>query len=1268
MTDRLSRLRALASPADDRLARLRALAEPEEPAWKAKPVTVDAARVARPADDRTVAEHLGPTRFPWAGTEVEPEPEAERPRPIASDATRVALRPRQPVVLPQNTLTAVNPAMGRDQATRDLERVSYATPGPVTGAVERGLNVASGGLGRMVGGRLSSAITSRVTGQDAEALDAARANRAQNFETAHPTAARVGDVGGFVAGMGGEMLVARGAGSVARRVGARLRRPAETSADDLARFDDAFRNPEVRTIQRGDVADEVVGGDASFDFGAPPPRTTPAAAVVDDVAASAELPPLDPAVAKRYAKRSDDDLLAYYDELAERQGREGFVAEAERKSWTRETDDGFTLTGSTISNRGGRAIGAADTGARVGENVEAVLRHRGISDDVLRERFAEAQSRGFQGEAAKVPKPRIYGEGSGKGIGSRRSVYLGRSGLVGAEGEGAVPIMSSLTGGIGGAAAGATQGETPEERLRNAILGGAAGAVGGYAVGRGAERIGATRAPAAVSRDLPPLSTRGALGTAPIPDPTIGPKPDVSKFANLGKFALDPTGEARLADEVARVVQDEGLDPKRVVTWDETRAMAQSIGLRAADLSAGGKRLTGPEMLAVRNLVGTNIDQMTSLTGQLADATLPIAQREALSAEMRSLDAQNASLLNAFVRARTQTGRDLNNLRILANRVNDETFWLTKALDLAGPERFTDEVRATVLAKVRAREPEELVGYLATLRTSTRSDKALTFWKANLLTNPLTHVVNLTGNTTFAALEAVKDAPAAFADRLLSLATKQRTVSRPTLAIVKASVVGARQGIHEARQVMRGVPLDEVLKRWDIPREVNFDNVILDTYTKTVFRALGAGDRVFRGAALRGSLTNQATILARAEGARGKALRSRIAELASAPTDEMVLRAVADAEQATFTDATAIGKALRGFAREVPGGGFVVPFTRTPGAIATRTMEYSPFGLVKGAAEATGLVYRAVKGKAVPAEVQRQVARLLGRGTIGTGAVTAGYLMAQHGVATGMTDKGDRTQRETNQLIGRPDAALKVGNTWYEFGRLAPLGNLLALGATLYEVAQMAGTGEAVASMAGAGARTIIDQPFLTGPRQFLDAIEDPARSGRIATNLAAGFVPASAAFAAVARGTDPEYRQPTDMADVFQARIPGLSRKVAPAVDQFGQPAKREGGILDALFNPMRRTRDRTASDPLLAEMARLGVTVGRRGASAGRTKAQAAQLAATEGPGLRAALEDLVQQEGYRQASDEERADVVLRIVSRIRGRTGRIDRLQRLAEGNP
>ncbi|OIP58381.1 MAG: hypothetical protein AUK19_03745 [Candidatus Moranbacteria bacterium CG2_30_45_14] len=64
-------------------------------------------------------------------------------------------------------------------------------------------------------------------------------------------------------------------------------------------------------------------------------------------------------------------------------------------------------------------------------------------------------------------------------------------------------------------------------------------------------------------------------------------------------------------------------------------------------------------------------------------------------------------------------------------------------------------------------------------------DQLITTWKAGLLTNPTTHIANVTGNTTMIALETAKDYPAVLLDKFASVFTGKRTKALPSGGAVR---------------------------------------------------------------------------------------------------------------------------------------------------------------------------------------------------------------------------------------------------------------------------------------------------------------------------------------------------------------------------------------------------------------------------------------------------------------------------------------------------
>lgn len=143
---------------------------------------------------------------------------------------------------------------------------------------------------------------------------------------------------------------------------------------------------------------------------------------------------------------------------------------------------------------------------------------------------------------------------------------------------------------------------------------------------------------------------------------------DPDEYVNVAAFAADPTGQKRLRAEVRRVVKEQKLS-KTPVTWEETREAAASIG--ADDLVKKGEAspLSRPEMLAARNVIQANTRLQAKLLRERASRIdLSRSREEEITRTLGAIRAQNDALLGSFIKSRSEAGRALNSLKILASQ------------------------------------------------------------------------------------------------------------------------------------------------------------------------------------------------------------------------------------------------------------------------------------------------------------------------------------------------------------------------------------------------------------------------------------------------------------------------------------------------------------------------------------------------------------------------------------------------------------------------
>src|SRR3990167_7365365 len=92
---------------------------------------------------------------------------------------------------------------------------------------------------------------------------------------------------------------------------------------------------------------------------------------------------------------------------------------------------------------------------------------------------------------------------------------------------------------------------------------------------------------------------------------------------------------------------------------------------------------------------------------------------------------------------------------------------------------------------------------------------------------------------------------------------------------------------------------------------------------------------------------DQALAQGKNAGKRGKELVAFAENLVQSPTEEMIRYGVADATTAVFQNQTKLGEVARGIQKLGGGvGEIVLPFGRTPSAVAMQIVNYSPVGIV----------------------------------------------------------------------------------------------------------------------------------------------------------------------------------------------------------------------------------------------------------------------------------------------------------------------------------
>lgn len=628
-------------------------------------------------------------------------------------------------------------------------------------------------------------------------------------------------------------------------------------------------------------------------------------------------------------------------------------------------------------------------------------------------------------------------------------------------------------------------------------------------------------------------------------------------------------------------------------------------------------------------------------TGSQADLPLPTTEHlpEGSLASTAGLEQEHAFPEEAsagFSKAKIERakGRTLESLaeKMAGNQKERPTSKWT----LTEAEREELNRDPEVLAARRA-----LANKLAALDKDGWVDTILAFRRAGFLTGPRTLTRNYIGNTAFGpVIEEVNRLPAAIVDSALSVFTDNpRQVSLPfTEGYWGAAKVAATKGVRQTIEVVKNGATADELAALDIVREFNGPSKVLNAYINMVGRVQSAADKINRVFSYERALGEMKA-------------RAGVEE----PTEAMRMQAMAAAEYSTFNNPNPVVRSLRAFQgslqRSAPVAGktinwgidFAVPFKNTPANIAARLLDYAGGGVARAGYAA----WKAKMDGSITPEQQKYIATNLARGAVtGPALIYLGWKMAQAGLMTGAANK-EPGERGREEAAGRlPGAVLSPDGKWRQISNIAPAGNLLVIGATMYHqftkgtesLAQ--GVGKAIAG----GVQSLMELPMLTGLRDVNEALQDPQKKlERFAASSAGSFVPALIDTAGNA--TDPTRREVrgNDILDSMrrqvQSRIPGARESLPPRVDALGRTITQTPS---SAVDPSIGVKAKELSDPIVKQLVDTQARIARatKLPKSDETVEETTQRARIVGKAVELALSEAIDSNAYRDAAADKKA----------------------------
>lgn len=835
---------------------------------------------------------------------------------------------------------------------------------------------------------------------------------------------------------------------------------------------------------------------------------------------------------------------------------------------------------------------------------------------------------------------------------------------------GAKQVLNRAAGGaIEGAALTAGSTIAAESRLPSAeelalgtVVGGAAGEVGRRLDNRVRARAAAAKPtasaqPGVIDLDAPAAGApeAGVVAEAAT-TPLAEAGPGFRRLPGEPTTAAGPTPVDRFTPETVDsqwANQPEELrGVLRAIVADNQDAIAkQTGGVQSAALQEEMASLFIPDNAMLPSGTALNAPQIRSLRNTLT--ALASKRHELETALLKSPDDATAqaafdktrtdldTFLVNFAGARSESGRALGAFAGGSKALSpDETAAILRLraartieqrrgkLVLDGQPLSSDDLFDRLQ---RSASPEEQIDLLEKVKRESpgaAAEALRDFYFAAILSRPITHVRNITGNLTDLALAPIKIPLAAARAKAISRVTGEAptTTYGELVPFARGARVGAAKGMRQFVEVLKQGATSEELADPEllvrvaggkesptelaatastqpgrtVPRAGFLGSKALSA---GVSRSLSAADKFFRAIREETSRAQGAFArgrrLAMGEGLKGAAMKDRAREIEATLLNYSSL---SEAERAALSPAIIeaadnLGSEVsrvsaRAVYQEDPGklasglsaiksvlgprGGLLVdqvlPFVKTPANLTRRGLLLSGFGPAWAEKEAE-IAAKGLTGLAA----ERVRAEVGGEGLAGLLALAPLLYLAERGLIHGDAPE-DPKDKAQFLASGRKANSIDIGGRNVGLNLFGPV---LLPATAVANAVQTAKTSkdfrEAIGAIALRQGASLLDQSFLFGLSDLFQLLTDrrgtsQTGSERVETFLgtrAASFIPGAVQDVAEVvdaggLGAEAPVRQPTTITEPIKAAIPGLRSEVPPKVDVTGRVATRPALIPD--------------------------------------------------------------------------------------------------------
>lgn len=690
--------------------------------------------------------------------------------------------------------------------------------------------------------------------------------------------------------------------------------------------------------------------------------------------------------------------------------------------------------------------------------------------------------------------------------------------------------------------------------------------------------------------------------------PSGGPSPRTASGPDRSGVPSASKGGGTAAQGVGAVETDGGsvyVNWNRIETTDDVKSVIQQLadadkpgvdaarrGVRtnADTVAAAGDENAWQLLVERRNGAPLNAEQSLAVRrlwaasgARLSDAARAMrdAPTEANTFLFRRAMALHGVVQREVLAVRTETARALQQWSIPAGPDETVARQVSETLNLFDDAEGTEELARRIVALAEDGDQGAIDALSRKSAVGAVGDMVFEYWVNAVLSGPKTHMVNAMSNMAVTLMAPL--------ERLLAsrLGRAMGDLDAVDVSEAGAMLHGAFAALPDAWRfavrTMRSGESGFGLQKLEAPRVRSWSSEALGNTRNETFnramniplvaqginalgsvitvpgRALGAGDEFFKTINYRMEVHGQAARVVGQELRAGKIgpadVKRRLAEIAEDPPDSIIARAREFAQYNTFTnDAGRYAAAINSFRHKAPPLRFVMPFVNTPANILRYLTERSPAAPLLGDVRAD-----------IRAGGQRQ-SMALARMGLGSVAMLTAFDFAMNGQITGAGPSNPR-QRDALRRAGWQPYSVRIGDRWFAYNRIDPMGGQLGIAANMAEAALNSdddpgeGYDEAVYGAIGAVGQQMMDRTYLQGLSDLFVAMSEPSRfAPRYFERLAGSFVPAF--VREIKSIEDPVLRRAHDTLSEIRSRIPGLSEGLPARHDLWGRQIDFQSGL----------------------------------------------------------------------------------------------------------